>query len=173
MGTDLGSFDLTLLARRRPWASTPHLALTYLRSNATASAVVGAAANPVSNALILSVSKRLAPAAPLRNMVRRVLREAWRHQSWLEQSASLAVMIRLRALPLAALPTVSIVSTVSTVSTGLIKGPVPMVSVKSLKGRAVLRIRRTDRALKAMIRAEADSLLERLGRSMNLAGLER
>ena len=170
MGTDLGSFDLTLLARRRPWASTPHLALTYLRSNATASAVVGAAANPVSNALILSVSKRLAPAAPLRNMVRRVLREAWRHQSWLEQSASLAVMIRLRALPLAALPTVSIVSTVST---GLIKGPVPKVSVKSLKGRAVLRIRRTDRALKAMIRAEADSLLEKLGRSMNLAGLER
>jgi hypothetical protein len=131
---------------------------------------VGAAANPVSNALILSVSKRLAPAAPLRNMVRRVLREAWRHQSWLEQSASLAVMIRLRALPLAALPTVSIVSTVST---GLIKGPVPKVSVKSLKGRAVLRIRRTDRALKAMIRAEADSLLEKLGRSMNLAGLER
>jgi ribonuclease P protein component len=170
VGTDLGSFDLTLLARRRPWASTPHLALTYLRSNATASAVVGAAANPVSNALILSVSKRLAPAAPLRNMVRRVLREAWRHQSWLEQSASLAVMIRLRALPLAALPTVSIVSTVST---GLIKGPVPKVSVKSLKGRAVLRIRRTDRALKAMIRAEADSLLEKLGRSMNLAGLER
>jgi hypothetical protein len=48
-----------------------------------------------------------------------------------------------------------------------------MVSVKSLKGRAVLRIRRTDRALKAMIRAEADSLLEKLGRSMNLAGLER
>jgi hypothetical protein len=131
---------------------------------------VGAAANPVSNALILSVSKRLAPAAPLRNMVRRVLREAWRHQSWLEQSASLAVMIRLRALPLAALPTVSIVSTVST---GLTKGPVPKVSVKSLKGRAVLRIRRTDRALKAMIRAEADSLLEGLGRSMNLAGLER
>ena len=170
MGTDLGSFDLTLLARRRPWASTPHLALTYLRSNATASAVVGAAANPVSNALILSVSKRLAPAAPLRNMVRRVLREAWRHQSWLEQSASLAVMIRLRALPLAALPTVSIVSTVST---GLIKGPVPKVFVKSLKGRAVLRIRRTDRALKAMIRTEADSLLEGLGRSMNLAGLER
>jgi hypothetical protein len=128
---------------------------------------VVAAANPVSNALILSVSKRLAPAAPLRNMVRRVLREAWRHQSWLEQSASLAVMIRLRALPLAALPTVS------TVSTGLIKGSVPKVSVKSLKGRAVLRIRRTDRALKAMIRTEADSLLEGLGRSMNLAGLER
>ena len=170
MGTDLGSFDLTLLARRRPWASTPHLALTYLRSNATASAVLGAAAIPVSNALILSVSKRLAPSAPLRNMVRRVLREAWRHQSWFEQSASLAVMIRLRALPLAALPTVS---KVSTVSTGLIKGPVPKVSVKSLKGRAVLRIRRTDRALKAMIRAEADSLLEGLGWSMNLAGLER
>jgi len=164
VGTDLGSFDLTLLARRRPWASTPHLALTYLRSKAKASAVVGGAAIPVSNALILSVSKRLAPAAPLRNMVRRVLREAWRHQSWLEQSASLAVMIRLRALPLAALPTVS---------TGLMKGPVPKVSVKSLKGRAVLRIRRTDRALKAMIRAEADSLLEGLGRSMNLAGLER
>jgi len=164
VGTDLGSFDLTLLARRRPWASTPHLALTYLRSKAKASAVVGGAAIPVSNALILSVSKRLAPAAPLRNMVRRVLREAWRHQSWLEQSASLAVMIRLRALPLAALPTVS---------TGLMKEPVPKVSVKSLKGRAVLRIRRTDRALKAMIRTEADSLLERLGRSMNLAGLER
>ena len=167
MGTDLGPFDLTLLARRRPWASTPHLALTYLRSSTAASAVVGSAAIPVSNALILSVSKRLAPAAPLRNMVRRVLREAWRHQLWLEQSAPLAVMIRLRALPLAALPTALTVSTVS------IQRPVPNVSAKPPKGRAVLRVRRTDRALKAMIRAEADSLLEGLGRSMNPAGLER
>jgi hypothetical protein len=125
---------------------------------------VRSAAIPVSNALILSVSKRLAPAAPLRNMVRRVLREAWRHQLWLEQSAPLAVMIRLRALPLAALPTALTVS---------IQRPVPNVSAKPPKGRAVLRVRRTDRALKAMIRAEADSLLEGLGRSMNPAGLER
>jgi len=170
LGTDLGPFDLTLLARRRPWASTPHLALTYLRSSTAASAVVGSAAIPASNALILSVSKRLAPAAPVRNMVRRVLREAWRHQLWLEHSVPLAVMIRLRALPLAALPTALTASAVSTVS---IQRPVPNVSAKPPKGRAVLRVRRTDRALKAMIRAEADSLLEGLGRSMNPAGLER
>jgi len=121
----------------------------------------------MASALILSVSKRLAPAAPLRNMIRRVLREAWRHQSWLERSVSLAVMIRLRALPLGALPTESTESTVLPVSA---TRPEPNSTAKSPKGRAVLRIRRTDRALKAMIRAEADSLLEGLSRSLNRAG---
>lgn len=121
----------------------------------------------MSSVLVLSVSKRLAPAAPLRNMVRRVVREAWRHQPWLEKCASLVVMIRLRALPLAELLTVPAVSLVP------IGSRVPNGFVKPPKGRAVLRVRRTDRALKAIIRAEADSLLEGLGRSMNLLGLER
>lgn len=119
------------------------------------------------------MSKRLAPAAPLRNMIRRVLREAWRHQSWRERSASLAVMIRLRALPLAALPTVA---SERPDPNGTAKVPTKGFATgfaKPPKGRAVLRIRRTDRALKAIIRAEADSLLENLNRSMNLAGLER
>jgi len=127
----------------------------------------------MASALILSVSKRLAPAAPLRNMIRRVLREAWRHQSWLERSVSLAVMIRLRALPLGALPTESIESTEATVSPVSAKRPEPNSFAKSPKGRTVLRIRRTDRALKAMIRAEADSLLEGLSRSLNRAGPEQ
>jgi hypothetical protein len=110
-------------------------------------------------------------------MIRRVLREAWRHQSWRERSASLAVMIRLRALPLAALPTVASErpdpnGTAKVPTKGFATGFATGFA-KPPKGRAVLRIRRTDRALKAIIRAEADSLLENLNRSMNLAGLER
>jgi len=94
-------------------------------------------------------------------MIRRVLRESWRHQIWLGRSRSLAVMIRLRALPLRAQPFGSVES-----------GELP-VRAKLPKGRAVLAIRQTDRALKTVIRAEADSLLQGLGRSMNLAGPER
>jgi len=41
------------------------------------------------------------------------------------------------------------------------------------KGRAVFRTRRTDRVLKTVIRGEADSLLEGLGRSIQLAEPER
>jgi RNase P protein component len=107
--------------------------------------------------LVLSVSKRLAPAAPLRNMIRRVLRESWRHQTWVGQSRSLAVMIRLRSLPLPTLPT------------GSIESGETNVRLKLPKGRAVLRLRRTDRALKTIIRKEADSLLQGLGRSIGLA----
>lgn len=173
LSTDLAPLDLTALARRRPWASTPHLALTYLRSATAVFPALGAGVVPVSSTLVLSVSKRLAPAAPLRNMIRRVLREAWRHQSWRERSPSLAVMIRLRALPLAALSTVAAERPESNDTPKVSTKAFATGFAKPLKGRAVLRIRRTDRALKAIIRAEADSLLESLSRSMNLAGLEQ
>ena len=120
--------------------------------------VVSSKAMPVKSALVLSVSKRLAPAAPLRNMIRRVLRESWRHQALADRSEALAVMIRLRSLPLM----LNEVPTGSSVS--IEKTPNP---VKPPKGRAVLRIRRPDRALKSIIRAEADSLLLNLSRSMS------
>ena len=94
-------------------------------------------------------------------MIRRVLRESWRHQAWVGRSASLAVMIRLRSLPLA-VPAV-----------GSDAPREPNGRPKLPKGRAVLRIRRTDRVLKTVIRGEADSLLEGLGRSINLAESER
>jgi hypothetical protein len=82
-------------------------------------------------------------------MIRRVLRESWRHQAWPKRGASIAVMIRLRALPIE---------------------PVgPAASAKLPKGRGMLRIRRPDRALKAVIRAEADSLLQDLGRAITPA----
>lgn len=111
---------------------------------------------PARGALVLSVSKRLAPAAPLRNMIRRVLRESWRYQAWVGRSASLAVMIRLRALPI-----------------GSPDSNVSAVPSKLPKGRAVLRIRQPDRALKAVIRAEADFLFQGLIRSMSLTETDR
>ena len=105
-------------------------------------------------ALILSVPKRLAPAAPLRNTIRRVLRESWRAIPPNTTGQPLAVMIRLRALPLALQAS----------------GSVP---VKPPKGRAVLRVRRTDHALKAVIRTEADTLLKALCRTLPAGALER
>jgi hypothetical protein len=66
-------------------------------------------------------------------------------------------MIRLRSLPLLTLPT------------GSIESGETNVRLKLPKGRAVLRLRRTDRALKTIIRKEADSLLQGLGRSIGLA----
>lgn len=105
-------------------------------------------------ALILSVPKRLAPAAPLRNMIRRVLRESWRAIDLNLSTQPLAVMIRLRALPLA------------------LQTPTA-VPAKPPKGRAVLRVRRTDHALKTVIRTEADSLLAALRRTMPVAVPDR
>jgi len=85
-------------------------------------------------------------------MIRRVLRESWRHQAWPKRGASIAVMIRLRALPIEPV------------------GPAgPATSAKLPKGRGMLRIRRPDRALKAVIRAEADFLLQDLGRAITPA----
>jgi len=128
-------------------------------------------------ALILSVSKRLAPAAPLRNAIRRVLRESWRACGLASRGHPLAVMIRLRALPLA--PRAGSAVGVSTVL-GAIPGAIPGANpgamsgtTKPPKGRAVLRVRRTDRALKAAIRAEADSLLDALCRSVPVVAPER
>ena len=120
-------------------------------------------------ALILSVSKRLAPAAPLRNAIRRVLRESWRACGLASRGHPLAVMIRLRALPLAPRAGAAVgVSTVSDAIPGAMSG-----TTKPPKGRAVLRVRRTDRALKAAIRAEADSLLDALCRSVPAVAPER
>jgi hypothetical protein len=119
-------------------------------------------------ALILSVSKRLAPAAPLRNAIRRVLREAWRACGLASRGDSLAVMIRLRALPLALPAGAAGVSAMS----GAIPGVMSSMT-KPPKGRAVLRVRRTDRALKAVIRAEADSLLGALCRAVPALAVER
>jgi hypothetical protein len=76
-------------------------------------------------------------------------------------------MIRLRSLPLLTLPVGSIGSIES------IESGEPNVRPKLPKGRAVLRIRRTDQALKTIIRIEADSLLQGLGRSIGLAEPER
>jgi hypothetical protein len=173
---------LTLLARRRPWASSAHLALSYVRPQ-----TLGTPSGPEKGghdpraaqavwtqaALILSVSKRLAPAAPLRNAIRRVLRESWRACGLASRGHPLAVMIRLRALPLA--PRAGSAVGVSTVS-GAIPGANPGAmsgTTKPPKGRAVLRVRRTDRALKAAIRAEADSLLDALCRSVPVVAPER
>jgi len=138
-------------------------------------------------ALILSVSKRLAPAAPLRNAIRRVLRESWRACGLASRGHPLAVMIRLRALPLA--PPAGAVAAVgasarpgarlgpsSGASSGAMPGTMPGTlsgTIKPPKGRAVLRVRRTDRALKAVIRAEADSLLDALCRSVPVVAPER
>ena len=134
-------------------------------------------------ALILSVSKRLAPAAPLRNAIRRVLRESWRACGLASRGHPLAVMIRLRALPLA--PPAGAVAAVGASARlgarpgarlGASSGTMPGTlsgTIKPPKGRAVLRVRRTDRALKAVIRAEADSLLDALCRSVPVVAPER
>jgi hypothetical protein len=133
-------------------------------------------------ALILSVSKRLAPAAPLRNAIRRVLRESWRACGLASRGHPLAVMIRLRALPLA--PPAGAVAVGASArpgarpgarlgaSSGAMSGTLSG-TIKPPKGRAVLRVRRTDRALKAVIRAEADSLLDALCRSVPVVAPER
>ena len=133
--------------------------------------------------LILSVSKRLAPAAPLRNAIRRVLRESWRASGLTSQGHPLAVMIRLRALPLALPAEAAAAGGASTragarrvVTSGATSGTMLGTlsgTIKPPKGRAVLRVRRTDRALKAVIRAEADSLLDALCRSVPVVAPER
>ncbi|NBS94673.1 MAG: hypothetical protein EBT08_00705 [Betaproteobacteria bacterium] len=170
---------MTLLARRRPWASSAHLALSYLRLQpmGTPSEPEKGGHDPraaqaawTQAALILSVSKRLAPAAPVRNAIRRVLRESWRACGLASRGHPLAVMIRLRALPLA-LP-----AGAAGASTGASPGVTPAVmpsAIKPPKGRAVLRVRRTDRALKAVIRAEADALLDALCRSAPAVAAKR
>jgi hypothetical protein len=124
------------------------LALSFLRSEESLG-------NSAKHQLVLSVPKRLVPAAPLRNLIRRVIRESWR-QVALEsgQARVLVVMVRLQRLP-QALSRLTTAVTAPSPASGAGK-------VKPLVGRALLQSRPTDRILKRLIRAESEQLFHRL-----------
>ena len=104
--------------------------------------------------LVLSVPKRLAPAAPLRNSIRRVIRESWRQATLDSGQARVVVMVRLQRLP-QALTSLTTAVTAANAASGA-------GAVKPLVGRALLQSRPTDRILKRLLRAESDQLFHRL-----------
>ena len=108
--------------------------------------------------LVLSVPKRLAPAAPLRNLIRRVIRESWRQATLDSGQARVVVMVRLQRLP-QALTSLTTAVTAASAASGAGAGA---GAVKPLVGRALLQSRPTDRILKRLLRAESDQLFHRL-----------
>jgi len=111
--------------------------------------------NSAKHQLVLSVPKRLAPAAPLRNLIRRVIRESWRQATLDSGQARVVVMVRLQRLP-QALTSLTTAVTAASAASGADAG-----AVKPLVGRALLQSRPTDRILKRLLRAESDQLFHR------------
>jgi hypothetical protein len=151
------------LARRRPWLSSAHLALSFERLGAAPTEALVARGRD--STLVLSVPKRVAATAPLRNRVRRVLRESWRLSAWhrCPSDVRLAVLMRLRGLPmkgdLACEGALAKAVDGADAKRSKSKGS---ARTRGLQRQAQWRARLPDRALKRQLRAEADALFERL-----------
>jgi hypothetical protein len=93
--------------------------------------------------LMMGIPKKLVPSSPVRNMIRRVVRES--HRQFLgqhpERLGAMSVLVRLLRLPLD-----------------------PQAAATDSAGRALRPFRRRpqDRALKRLVRAEVDQLFGRL-----------
>jgi hypothetical protein len=102
-----------------------------------------AAASPATPRLMMGIPKKLVPSSPVRNMIRRVVRESHRHllAQHPERLGALSVLVRLLRLPLD-----------------------PMAAATDAGGRPLRPFRRRpqDRALKRLVRAEIDLLFGRL-----------
>lgn len=101
---------------------------------------------------MVAVAKKLVPSSPLRNAIRRVVREAARAQA----SAVLpALLVRLVALP-------TVDESTAVRAARPVEGPATAASPKAAKRAKPARPferRLTDRALKRACRADLDSLL--------------
>lgn len=135
------------LARRRPQLGSRHLSLSW------------EPCEPGAAVLMLAVPKRLARTAPLRNMIRRVLRESWRVARLRDvpdpADASGSVhaarcLVRLRALPQPS-------------TEGPAPPPLPTRDARSRRRKVLPRL--PDRQLKRALRAECDTLWPRIGRA--------
>jgi hypothetical protein len=107
--------------------------------------VVGArrGADPASPRLMMAIPKKLVPSSPVRNLIRRVIREAHRAAALARPQAlgGLSVRVQLARVP-----------------------QDPAAPALGADGRAMRPFARrpTDRALKRAVRAEVDGLLARL-----------
>ena len=103
--------------------------------------------------LMMAIPKKLVPSAPVRNLVRRVIRESYRHCPRTEGAGleRLSVLVKLTQVPQKALPP------------GAESGdPRPKPRAGAAARVRPFDRRPPDRALKRALRAEADALFAQL-----------